>query len=99
MSICSRTTLMLIIAGWAAACSRDTRQADIKDCIAQSQHQIQGAPPGGTPQNEGFEERHDRIGGMIAVCMEQRGYRHDDGAMTDARCVDDVDYNPYCYAR
>src|SRR5436305_1496110 len=28
---------------------------------------------------------------MIAACMESRGYRHDDGAMADSRCVNNVD--------
>jgi len=36
---------------------------------------------------------------MITACMEKLGYRHDQGSMANAHCVDDVDYNPYCYAR
>lgn len=80
-----------------SACSRDRREADTKECIASSQHlaaQGQFATP-----DESDEERHDRIGGDVAACMEKLGYRHDQSSMADGRCVDDVDYNPYCYAR
>lgn len=81
--------------GLLAACSRDSREADIKQCIAQAQRQ---ASQGQSPYpDESAEERHDRLGNDIAACMEKLGYRHDDGAMTDQRCVNDVDYNAFCY--
>jgi hypothetical protein len=56
--------------------------------------QMHTANPGDTE-----EQRHDRLGGQIASCMENLGYHHDNSAMTDERCVDDVDFNPYCYRR
>lgn len=80
-----------------SACSRDSRETDVKECIANSQKlapQGQFAPPG-----ESEEERHDRIGDEVAACMEKLGYRHDQSSMAEGRCVDDVDYNSYCYAR
>ena len=78
-----------------SACSRDNREADIKECIASSRNSAaQLAAPG-----ESEEDRHDRIGGEVAACMEKLGYRHDQISMAGERCVDDVDYNPYCYAR
>lgn len=98
MSIFSRTALILA-AACLAGCSDDTREADTKVCIARSQHQTQAVSPGASTQDETAEESHDRIGGLIATCMEERGYRHDNGAMTDDRCVDDVDYNPHCYLK
>ena len=45
----------------------------------------------------GNEERHDEIGVEIAECMASKGYRHDNAAMADERCIDDVDYNAFCY--
>jgi hypothetical protein len=79
-----------------SACARDSRAADITGCIAQAQ-QAAGAPD---PQSgESAEERHDRIGDQVAVCMKALGYRHDSGAMAGERCQDDVDYNAYCYRR
>jgi hypothetical protein len=91
---------VLAVCGLLAACSRDNRQADIKMCIATAQHDASQEQPGGQAQSgESDEERHDRIGGLVTTCMEQAGYRHDQISMADERCVDDVDYNPYCYAR
>jgi hypothetical protein len=88
--------------GWAVlvalillGCSRDHRETDTRQCIAQAE----GAALPGPPPGESDEERHDRIGAEVAVCMEQRGYRHDNGTMADAQCVDDVDYNAHCYSR
>ena len=97
-----RYHFLLLIASLAIliACARDTRETDIKECVAQSQtHAAQVAPSRQALSTETEEERHDALGGMVAACMEQRGYRHDDGAMTDERCVDDLDYSPYCYQR
>ena len=81
-----------------SGCSRDNREPDIKACIAGAQTDAsQGRTDYPIPANESAEEKHDRIGGLIASCMEKLGYRHDDRSMNDARCIDDVDYNPYCY--
>jgi hypothetical protein len=76
-------------------CSRDSRQADIKQCIVRSERS----------QNHDFQptdsadERHDEIGDLIAACMSDAGYGHANGDETDARCIDDVDFNPYCYRK
>lgn len=85
----------LCLAGLLSACSRDSREADFKKCSGITlRSQTQASNPGDTE-----EQRHDRLGGQIAACMESLGYLHDNGAMTDERCVDDVDFNPYCYRR
>ena len=82
------------------ACSRDNRQADVKQCSLEAQrHLLQDQSTNGAFAGLTKDDRHDAIGGMIAACMESHGYRHGEGAMTDGRCVDDVDYNPYCYER
>jgi hypothetical protein len=73
-----------------AACSPDHRQADIGKCIAQSE----AALPQGAGVNN--EEAHDEVGAMVIDCMKAMGYRHD---MADGRCVDDVDFGPYCYVQ
>ena len=81
-----------------SSCSKDDRQADIKNCIGDAQKvAMQGQL--NIPSGASAEDRHDRIGAEVAACMDRQGYRHDNGSMTDERCVDDVDYNPYCYAR
>lgn len=49
--------------------------------------------------SDSAEVRHDKIGSEIADCMAKIGYRHDEATMTDERCVDDVDFNAYCYRR
>lgn len=92
-SLCAAVVITLQL----SACSRDSRETDARECIASSQKlasQGQHAPPG-----ESEEERHDRIGSEVATCMEKLGYRHDQSSMAEGRCVDDVDYSPYCYAR
>ena len=75
------------------ACSPDNRAADIRACIANAQRGYLKAP------GESAEVVHDQIGGMVAECMSERGYSHDERAMSAAKCVDDVDYNPACYLR
>jgi len=79
-----------------SACSGDRREVDTKRCVAQAQQNAGQAAPS---QSESAEERRDRIGDQVASCMEELGYRHDASAMANERCVDDVDYNPYCYRR
>ena len=77
---------------------KDPRQADMKSCAAAA---YKAANDGQLDIRAGAsaEDRYDRIGAEVAACMEQQGYRHDNQTMTDERCVDDVDYNPYCYER
>jgi hypothetical protein len=91
-----RAALLVAYLAWLmSACSRDNREADVKQCSATAQRQVSQAPSASA--SESAEARHDRLGGEIATCMEKLGYRHDNSAMTDQRCVDDVDFNPYCY--
>jgi hypothetical protein len=95
-----RQLFFIISVALLTACSRDTRTTDINECTAQTQREMSNDPSASRAlANQSDEQRHDVIGNMISVCMEQRGYKHDDGAMTDGRCVDDVDYNPYCYLK
>ena len=87
----------VVLMGLLGACSHDSRGADLKQCSAtmgRQSSQTQAANPGETE-----EQRHDKLGNQIAACMENLGYRHDNNTMTDERCVDDVDFNPYCYRR
>jgi len=91
---------LLVLAIIFIGCSRDTRVADVKECDTQTQRETSTDPSASRAlADQSAEQRHDAVGNMIAACMEQRGYSHDDGAMTDQRCVEDVDYNPYCYQR
>jgi hypothetical protein len=90
----------LVFAFFLIGCSPDTRTTDIKECTVQTQQEMSKDPSASRAlANQSAEQRHDAIGNIISACMEQRGYKHDDGAMTDQRCVDDVDYNPYCYLK
>ena len=91
--------IVLVLSAYWAACSRDNRETDLKECSTDTQRQLSREQSTGGLVGLTKEERHDAIGGMIAACMEGRGYRHDDGAMIDGRCVDDVDYDPYCYQK
>ena len=100
MSKCCHLLFLLATATLLFACSRDTREADIKECGAETQsHLSQDQSARKSLADRTESERHDAIGSIIAACMEQRGYKHDDGAMTDERCVDDVDYNAFCYLK
>jgi hypothetical protein len=88
---------IVLLSCFLVSCSRDNRAADIKQCIVK----------GETSQKEwdrfqtadSSEERHDHVGGLVAACMNDAGYRHADRDQADARCMDDVDFNPYCYRR
>lgn len=83
-----------------AACSRDSRATDIKQCIAKvGRDASQGRLSYALGTAENAEDRHDKMGAVVVSCMEEEGYQHDAGAMADARCVDDLDFNPYCYRR
>jgi hypothetical protein len=79
-----------------SGCSHDNRQTDLRGCIAKAEVQAKAYRQ---PVSETAQDRHDRIGIEVADCMKALGYQHDDGAMTEERCVDDVDYNFYCYVR
>jgi hypothetical protein len=83
--------------GLVSGCTRDNREADVKQCTATSLREASQTQTADAA--ESVDERHDRLGGQIAACMENLGYHHDDGSMTDERCVNDVDFNPYCYRR
>jgi hypothetical protein len=80
-----------------SACSRDNRSGDIKICTADAEKKVPNSQLLYLRTAAGEEERHDNIGAGIAECMASKGYRHDEAAMADERCVDDVDFNPYCY--
>ena len=83
-----------------AACSRDSREADIKACVAKAQQQTShGQLPYRVPANASAEDLHDAMGSLVIDCMENQGYRHDGGALANARCIDDIDYNPFCFRR
>lgn len=84
----SSAIALIGLTGLLAACSPDTREADIHKCIAQSP---QTGGPGMTS-----EEEHDAIGAEVADCMKGLGYRHD---LADEKCIDDVDFNRYCYVK
>ncbi len=88
MTFSRRLALPLLVLS-LAACSPDHRQADIGKCVAKGQSEA--------PSSTGLsrEEQHDAVGAIVAECMKDLGYRHE---MTDARCVDDVDFGPYCYS-
>lgn len=47
------------------------------------------------PTDKG-EVLHDKLGAAISACMAEAGYDHENFDMSDGRCVDDVDFNPYC---
>ena len=90
---------LVLLSPFLTGCSQDTRVADVKQCIAKAQDE---AAHGQLPYllaADSAEVRHDKIGSEIAECMATAGYHHDSAAMVDERCVDDVDFNPYCYKR
>ncbi len=89
-------TLVLI---FTASCSRDKREADIKQCIANVQKDAStGTLPDLTPTDTG-EVRNDKMGAAVAACMTSAGYGHANFDMSDERCVTDVDFNPHCYRK
>jgi hypothetical protein len=80
-------------------CAPDSRSEDIKICTEEAQKKVPTSQLLYLRSVVSEEERHDSMGSDIAECMGRKGYRHDEAAMADGRCVDDVDYNPYCYRR
>ena len=90
---------LAFIASLSASCSRDNRQADIKQCIADVQLDAsKGNIIDLLPSDTG-EVRHDKLGAAVAACMSNSGYEHANFDMSDQRCVDDVDFSPYCYRK
>ena len=85
-----RFPIVLTLLVLCAACSPDEKDAVLKRCIDTSTRNNPG------DATESQEERHDAIGADVASCMKVAGYRHD---MADGKCVDDVDFNRYCYVR
>ena len=72
-----------------SACSPDNNEADLQRCIAQAPSRSGSATLSG-------EEAHDAVGAEAAECMKALGYRHDQAS---PKCVDDVDFNRFCYVR
>ena len=91
--------LLCILLPCLAECSRDDRAGDVKTCTAEAEKQVPNSQLLYVRSTETKEQRHDEIGAGIAECMAAKGYRHDSGAMTDERCIDDVDYSQYCYLK
>ena len=82
-------TIVFAVALVTSACSPDTSEADLQRCIA-------NAPSKAGSANLTGEEAHDAVGSEAADCMKALGYRHD---LASAKCVDDVDFNSFCYIR
>ena len=100
ISSCAKIAPFVIFAALIAACSRDGRAADIKQCVAEAQQETaHGRLSYLLSATDNAEVRHDKIGGAVADCMGKSGYGHSNREMADERCVDDVDFNPYCYGR
>ena len=94
----SRAQLLILVTPmlFLAACSRDHRQADIKRCVGVAEYQASHLLPL-APSDETAEERHDRLGDLVADCMEKLGHVESNATIAKERCVDDVVFNPYCY--
>jgi hypothetical protein len=97
-----RTPIILAVAfivSFSAACSPDTRDSDIKQCIAEVQQEASKGTLSDLQRTDSSAERHDKLGAYVTTCMSKAGYGHANFEMSDERCVDDVDFNPYCYRR
>jgi len=100
VTTCIAILALAIALSFLAACSRDSRTTDMAQCVAQVQSQVsQGQLNSMFSPSDSEEDRHDKIGGAVADCMRKAGYSHANRDMTDARCLDDVDFSPYCYRR
>jgi hypothetical protein len=92
--------IVAVVISFSAACSPDSRETDIKQCIAKVQREAsQGklSPLLDTASSD--DERHDIVGGFVISCMRGAGYSHGGGDLADARCVDEIAFNQYCYRR
>ena len=97
---CAKITPLVAFIALIAACSRDSRASDIQRCVDEVQRKTtQGQLSYLLSDTDSSEVRHDKIGGVVSDCMEKLGYGHTNREMSDKRCVDDVDFNPYCYGR
>lgn len=97
---CLKIAPLVAFVALITACSRDSRATDIKQCVAEVQRETtHGKLDYLLSATDSAEVRHDKLGGAISDCMERLGYGHSNGEMSDERCVDDVDFNPYCYRR
>lgn len=90
---------VVLLSPFLTDCSQDSRAADVKQCIAKAQDEAAHEQLPYLLATDSAEVRHDKIGSEIAECMAMVGYHHDSASMVDERCVDDVDFNPYCYKR
>ena len=90
---------LMVVGPFITGCSRDSRSEDMKLCTDDAIKKVPNSQLLYLRSAASAEERHDSIGSDIAECMGSKGYRHDSATMADGRCVDDVDYNPYCYRR
>ena len=100
IAYCAKTTPLFAFIALIVACSRDSRANDMQRCIAEVQRKTtQGQLSYLLSDSDSGEVRHDKIGGVVSDCMEKLGYGHTNREMADERCVDDVDFNPYCYRR
>ena len=91
------STCVLVLLQFLAGCAPDNRLSDIQRCTAEAQRKAAHGDLPYLQASDSAEVRHDKIGSEIADCMAKSGYRHDQAAMADGRCVDDVDFNAYCY--
>ena len=94
LSVC-----VLALSHCLASCTSDNRVADIKKCIAQVEYKASHGELPYLLATDSAEAHHDKIGSEIVDCMAKAGYRHDETAMANEHCVDDVDFNAYCYLR
>ena len=81
--------VLIVFAAALSACSPDDSEADLQRCIAKAPSRTGSATLSG-------EEAHDAVGAEAADCMKALGYRHD---LASPKCVDDVDFNRFCYIR
>jgi hypothetical protein len=86
---CMVFIVFLGVALAVSACTPDNRVADLQRCIGAAASKAGSATLTG-------EEAHDAVGAGAADCMKLLGYRHD---MAGPKCVDDVDFNSFCYVR
>ena len=84
-----RAGAMIVFAAALSACSPGDSEADLQRCIAKAPSKAGSATLSG-------EEAHDAVGAEAADCMKALGYRHDQAS---PKCVDDVDFNRFCYVR
>jgi len=97
---CAKVLPLITLIAVMDACSRDSRAADINRCVVEVQRETtQGDLNYLWNTTDSAEVRHDKIGGAVSDCMAKAGYGHSNREMSDAKCLDDVDFNPYCYRR